>query len=33
MNLANPPFNISDWGGERQRDDKRWQVLIPARIL
>ncbi len=21
--LANPPFNISDWGGERLRDDKR----------
>jgi len=22
--LANPPFNISDWGGERLVDDKRW---------
>ncbi|WP_247646912.1 N-6 DNA methylase [Pseudofulvimonas gallinarii] len=22
--LANPPFNISDWGGERLADDKRW---------
>jgi type I restriction enzyme M protein len=22
--LANPPFNISDWGGERLLDDKRW---------
>ena len=22
--LANPPFNISDWGGERLQDDKRW---------
>jgi type I restriction enzyme M protein len=22
--LANPPFNISDWGGDRLRDDKRW---------
>ncbi len=21
--LANPPFNVSDWGGERLRDDKR----------
>ncbi|MBZ0172597.1 MAG: type I restriction-modification system subunit M, partial [Phycisphaerales bacterium] len=21
--LANPPFNISDWGGERLKDDKR----------
>ncbi len=23
--LANPPFNVSDWGGERLRDDKRWK--------
>ena len=23
--LANPPFNVSDWGGERLREDKRWQ--------
>ena len=23
--LANPPFNISDWGGERLRDDQRWK--------
>ena len=22
--LANPPFNISDWGGDRLRGDKRW---------
>jgi len=22
--LANPPFNVSDWGGERLRSDKRW---------
>lgn len=22
--LANPPFNISDWGGERLREDARW---------
>ena len=22
--LANPPFNMSDWGGERLREDKRW---------
>ncbi len=27
--LANPPFNISDWGGERLRDDKRWQFGVP----
>ena len=22
--LANPPFNISDWGGEKYEDDPRW---------
>ena len=22
--IANPPFNISDWGGERYDDDPRW---------
>ena len=22
--IANPPFNISDWGGERYEDDPRW---------
>lgn len=27
--LANPPFNISDWGGERLRDDVRWSFGIP----
>ncbi|MCL4852484.1 MAG: type I restriction-modification system subunit M, partial [Bryobacteraceae bacterium] len=27
--LANPPFNISDWGGERLRSDKRWQFGAP----
>ncbi len=27
--LANPPFNISDWGGERLRDDWRWHFGIP----
>jgi len=27
--LANPPFNISDWGGDRLREDKRWQYGIP----
>ncbi len=29
--LANPPFNVSDWGGERLRDDKRWQYGIPPK--
>lgn len=27
--LANPPFNISDWGGERIQDDIRWAYGIP----
>jgi len=29
--LANPPFNISDWGGERLAGDKRWQYGAPPR--
>lgn len=27
--LANPPFNISDWGGDRLKEDVRWQFGIP----
>ncbi len=27
--LANPPFNDSDWGGERLRDDVRWAYGVP----
>ena len=27
--LANPPFNVSDWGGERLREDKRWKYGAP----
>lgn len=27
--LANPPFNISDWGGDRLRDDARWKFGTP----
>lgn len=27
--LANPPFNISDWGGERLREDARWTFGVP----
>ena len=27
--LANPPFNISDWGGDRLRDDARWKFGAP----
>ncbi|MFH1244206.1 MAG: N-6 DNA methylase [bacterium] len=28
--LANPPFNDSDWGGERLRDDVRWKYGVPS---
>ena len=27
--LANPPFNISDWGGDRLREDARWKFGVP----
>ncbi len=27
--LANPPFNISDWGGERLEGDVRWKYGTP----
>jgi type I restriction enzyme M protein len=27
--LANPPFNDSDWGGERVREDPRWRFGAP----
>lgn len=27
--LANPPFNDSDWGGGRLRDDVRWKYGVP----
>ncbi len=27
--LANPPFNVSDWGGDRLREDKRWKFGVP----
>ena len=29
--LANPPFNVSDWGGERLTNDKRWQYGVPPK--
>jgi len=29
--LANPPFNDSDWGGERLRDDVRWRYGVPPK--
>jgi type I restriction enzyme M protein len=27
--LANPPFNVSDWGGERLTEDLRWKYGVP----
>ena len=29
--LANPPFNVKDWGGERLADDRRWQYGVPPK--
>ena len=29
--LANPPFNVSDWGGDRLTEDKRWHYGVPPR--
>ncbi len=29
--LANPPFNISDWGGDKLADDPRWVYGIPPK--
>ena len=27
--MANPPFNLSDWGADRLTDDPRWQYGMP----
>lgn len=27
--IANPPFNVSDWGGDLLRNDARWQYGVP----
>ena len=29
--LANPPFNVSDWGGEQVADSQRWKYGVPPR--
>ena len=29
--LANPPFNVKDWGGDRLVDDKRWKFGAPPK--
>jgi len=27
--LANPPFNMKEWGGEQLREDRRWKYGVP----
>ena len=27
--MANPPFNLSDWGADKLQDDVRWQYGVP----
>ena len=27
--MANPPFNLSDWGADRLKDDVRWKYGVP----
>ena len=29
--LANPPFNVSDWGGDRLTEDQRWEYGVPPK--
>jgi type I restriction enzyme M protein len=29
--LANPPFNVSDWGGGRLTEDQRWRFGVPPK--
>ena len=29
--IANPPFNVLDWGGERLADDRRWRYGVPPK--
>ena len=29
--LANPPFNVSDWGGAQLADDRRWRFGVPPK--
>ncbi len=31
FSISNPPFNVSDWGGELLRDDPRWAYGIPPK--
>ncbi|MCC8020398.1 MAG: type I restriction-modification system subunit M [Akkermansia sp.] len=27
--MANPPFNLSNWGGDKLKEDKRWEYGLP----
>lgn len=27
--MANPPFNLSNWGGDKLKEDKRWKYGVP----
>ena len=29
--MANPPFNISDWGGDKLTNDRRWKYGVPPK--
>ncbi len=29
--LANPPFNVSDWGGDQLKEDVRWTFGVPPK--
>ncbi len=29
--MANPPFNIKDWGGDKLTEDRRWKYGIPPK--
>ena len=29
--MANPPFNMSDWGGDQLTDDRRWKYGMPPK--
>ncbi len=29
--LANPPFNVKDWGGDSLEDDQRWRYGVPPK--
>jgi len=29
--MANPPFNMSDWGGDKLAEDKRWRYGTPPK--